>query len=65
MWDKRVITDAMLLQRLGNDRLWLPNSAYCVDGNRPSHDFEIDPNPEHGFEIFNWLLISGPIQSVS
>jgi len=40
-------------------------AAYRVDRKGAGNDFEIDPNPEHGFEIFNWLLISGSIQSVS
>lgn len=51
MWDKRVITDAMLLQRLGNDRLWLPNSSYCLAKKKAGNDFKTEPEPEHAFEI--------------
>jgi hypothetical protein len=36
-----------------------------VDRKGAGNDFEIDPDPEHGFEIFNWQLRSGSIQSVS
>jgi len=43
----------------------IAQAAYFGDTEGVSNDFEIDPNPEHGFEIFNWLLISGSIQSVS
>jgi len=32
-------------------RLGLPNSSYRMDRNGAGYDFEIDPEPEHPFEI--------------
>jgi len=49
----------------GRPRLRLAQAAYRVDRKGAGNDFEIDPDPEHGFEIFNWQLSSGSIQSVS
>ena len=43
----------------------IAHAAYRVDRKGAGNDFEIDPDPEHDFEIFNWQLSSGSIQSVS
>ena len=30
----------------------IPNSSYCVFRRKTGNDFDIEPGPEHAFEIF-------------
>jgi hypothetical protein len=46
---------ALVIDRFfGEPNSGIPNSSYCPDMKGVGNDFDIDPDPEHGFEIFNW-----------
>ena len=48
------ISDSSLSCRQDKGDSSIPNSSYCPDMKGVGNDFDIDLNPEHGFEIFTW-----------